>query len=374
MDHLVKGYCPGAQRPMPSGDGLVVRVRPFAGGLSQEQAVKLATLSERFGNGLIDLSARGNLQLRGVTPAGYPEILDVLARLGLLDENAEIESRRNIIVTPFDVLNDEVHSLAKSLSQALADAEGLTLPGKFGFAIDTGPSPVLQHASADIRLERSASGTLMLSADGAAVAKAVELEDAADQAVKLAHWFDKQRGNHRRMATLLSSGVPLPSDFAIARQQQRYVPTPGLMQEGALLGVAFGQLSSSVLAKLAALGPLRLTPWRMVLVEGLQRMPQISGLIHDPSDPLLRVVACSGAPACAQAHADTRALARQIAPKLGPQGFAHVSGCTKGCAHPIKAPLTIVATAQGFDLIEQGSARDLPKRRSLTGREVKSAL
>ena len=27
----IKGWCPGALRPMQSGDGLVVRVRPFGG-------------------------------------------------------------------------------------------------------------------------------------------------------------------------------------------------------------------------------------------------------------------------------------------------------------------------------------------------------
>ena len=27
----VKGWCPGALQPMPSGDGLLVRVRPWCG-------------------------------------------------------------------------------------------------------------------------------------------------------------------------------------------------------------------------------------------------------------------------------------------------------------------------------------------------------
>jgi precorrin-3B synthase len=37
-DPLVKGWCPGALRPMLSGDGLVVRVRAYGGGLTQDQA------------------------------------------------------------------------------------------------------------------------------------------------------------------------------------------------------------------------------------------------------------------------------------------------------------------------------------------------
>ena len=35
----IKGWCPGALRPMQSGDGLVVRIRPRGGRLSPAQAV-----------------------------------------------------------------------------------------------------------------------------------------------------------------------------------------------------------------------------------------------------------------------------------------------------------------------------------------------
>ena len=57
----VKGWCPGAHRPMMSGDGLVVRVRPFRAELSSDQAHGLCDLAERFGNGTLDLTSRANL-------------------------------------------------------------------------------------------------------------------------------------------------------------------------------------------------------------------------------------------------------------------------------------------------------------------------
>ena len=47
---VVKGYCPGALRPMMSGDGLVVRVRPFNGRLRRAQADGIATLAAAHGN------------------------------------------------------------------------------------------------------------------------------------------------------------------------------------------------------------------------------------------------------------------------------------------------------------------------------------
>jgi precorrin-3B synthase len=98
----------------------------------------------------------------------------------------------------------------------------------------------------------------------------------------------------------------------------------------------------------------------MILAEGLHEMPAREGLITHAEDPLLRAVACSGAPRCPEAHADTRMLAAALAPHLAPDARLHVSGCTKGCAQSGPASITLVATGKGFDLIRGGSARDAP--------------
>ena len=97
----VQGWCPGALRPMMSGDGLVVRVRPPFGRMTKGQAVGLADAAMQHGNGLIDLSARGNLQLRGVGQASHPALIADLQALALVDEDVQAEARRNILVTPF---------------------------------------------------------------------------------------------------------------------------------------------------------------------------------------------------------------------------------------------------------------------------------
>ena len=117
-----------------------------------------------------------------------------------------------------------------------------------------------------------------------------------------------------------------------------------------------------------------MTPWRMVLVEGARDLPDVAGVITDPADPLLRVVACTGAPACAQALAQTRPIARRLARHLGPEQILHVSGCAKGCAHPKPAALTVTATAQGFDLIHNGRASDAPARSALSPDDIIKAL
>jgi precorrin-3B synthase len=110
-----------------------------------------------------------------------------------------------------------------------------------------------------------------------------------------------------------------------------------------------------------------MTPWRMMLAEGLRAMPDFEGLITNADDPLLRVVACSGAPRCREAHADTRALATALAPHVPANARLHVSGCAKGCAQSAPASITLAATKQGFDLICDGSTRDTPRLRGLSG-------
>jgi precorrin-3B synthase len=371
---VIQGWCPGALRPMQSGDGLVVRVRPRGGRLSPDQAAGLADLAARHGNGLIDLSARANVQLRGVTTASHPALIAGLGALGLLDATPQAESARNIVVTPFWLAQDGTQELAHALMQALASPAVPPLPGKFGYAIDTGAAPVLRDVSADIRIEQ-AMGGLFVWADGAATGTVVSSPDAAISAVHdLITWFVLAGGitNRRgRMAALIARGAIVPSRFQAdpVPLAVPFQPRPGMLPQGAMVGFEFGQLQAQTLGHLARLGPMRLTPWRMILVEGAQVLPDIPGLITRADDPLLRVVACTGAPGCKQAHQPTRALARRLA-QLWPAGLLHVSGCAKGCAHPGAAQTTLVATPEGFDLIRNGTAAAAPTRRGLTPQGV----
>lgn len=356
---LVQGWCPGALRPMLSGDGLVVRIRPCAGRLTGAQAVGIANAARTHGNGLIDLSSRGNVQLRGVTEASHPGLIVDLRALDLIDADVAAEAQRAILVTPFaDAATD---ALAQQLAMALAQCP--VLPGKFGFAVDTGPAPVLHDVSADIRLERDAVGGLILRCDGSALGTSVAPQNAALRAVALAHWFVASGGvtaGRGRMASLIARGLrPDGADTAPALAASP--PAPGLHPTGALVGFEFGQLQAETLAATAALGDLRVTPWRMLLVKGLTALPDLPGLIVAADDARRRVIACTGAPGCLQAHAAVRPVARRLA-ALMPQGKTlHVAGCAKGCAHPGAADITLVATPQGFDLVRQGSAQDVPE-------------
>ncbi|MFK7834694.1 MAG: precorrin-3B synthase [Sulfitobacter sp.] len=369
---LVKGFCPGALRPMASGDGLVVRIRPFGGCLSPEQVAGIAELSKAFGNGVIDLSARANVQLRGVSAETHAPLLEGLRALNLLDASEDIERRRNIVVTPFWTEGDATHSISRRLTEALCEPGAPDLPHKFGFAVDTGLEPVLQTASADIRLERAADGMLLVVADGMDTGKPVTELQCVEEALRLARWFMKNRTDQNRMARLIPGQTLI--DFDTPRQLHHQIAVPGNTPQGTLAGFAFGQLSADTFHQLAMLGPLRITPWRMVLVEGAKSIPDIDGVITTPDNPLLRITACTGAPACSQALGPTRTLARTLAAHLKPTQHLHISGCAKGCAHPRPAPLTLTATKTGFDLAIMARAGDTPAATDLSTDDIIKAL
>ena len=141
---------------MQSGDGLIVRLRP-RGHLTPAQLLAIATLAERHGNGLIDLTRRANIQMRGVEAESLPALWSALAEQDLLDETAETEAVRNVLSSPLaGIDNSELldpRPLVESLETALSHRSELwTLPAKFCFVVDGGGGLPLDEERADIRL------------------------------------------------------------------------------------------------------------------------------------------------------------------------------------------------------------------------------
>ncbi|MFD2856862.1 cobalamin biosynthesis protein CobG [Seohaeicola zhoushanensis] len=240
----IKGWCPGAWTPMRSGDGLILRVRPPMGHITRDQALGLCSAARGLANGIIDLTNRANLQLRGVRGEGYQPLLDQLLDLRLIDPDPATEKRRNIMMTPFCERGDLSWQLAEEL---VARLDALPpLPAKFGFAIDCGDAPVLTGDPADIRFERASDGGLLIRADGADWGRLVAPEEAVDAAIMLAYWFAQHQTPEARRMRALADRLPdvwqqeMPA--LVARR-----PEPGRRAEGFLLGVAFGSMTETAL-------------------------------------------------------------------------------------------------------------------------------
>ena len=362
---IVQGWCPGAHRPMMSGDGLLVRVRPRLARLNAAQALGLCELAERFGNDTIDLTNRANLQLRGVAEQDHRPLLAELAALDLLDEEPGIELRRNVLVSPLYRTGDLTALLTQELIDRLAELP--TLPAKFGFAVDTGPAPLLAGNSADIRLETDPVG-LILRADGAETGRRVTEADAIDQLIALAGWFAETRmPGIRRMARVVATqGLPQEWQGSATGTAAGTPLQPGTCELGTFYGAAFGQLPAHKLSELirkSGASALRVTPWRLILLEDGAAIPA-PDFVTDGTDPLMTTDACPGAPFCPQAQVETRDIARALAPRI--VGSLHVSGCAKGCARMARADTTLVGHNGRFDLVKQGRAGDEPCQGHLT--------
>jgi precorrin-3B synthase len=336
----VKGWCPGALRPMASGDGLIARVRPWCGAFSLTQASGLAEIAGRLGNGHMDLTRRANLQIRGLSEDRLGELHAALDRLGLLDTSPEAEAARNVMVGP--LAGADVRAVAAQLSYALSeDRRAATLPAKFGWLVDGGGPLSIVGERADI--------ALYLTNDGMALR--VDGQWLAGGSIELA--LDAAFGGRLELPRV---------DVA---------PEPGRRRLGRLGGVTgvaapFGRLEAAQLrelvhlAAIAGASEIRLSPWRALYVDAPLEVPEALGLIVDENDPLLRIDACPGAPACRSASVDTRATARRLA--SGFAGTIHVSGCAKGCARSAPADLTLVGEGGRYGVVRNGTTRDTVER------------
>ena len=385
----VKGWCPGALRPMLSGDGLIVRIRPFCGAFSLDQARGLADLARRLGNGHIDLTRRANLQLRGLVEEHMPELHAALGELGLIDPDAETEATRNLMVGPLAGLDPaerlDVRPIAHALAEGLAADERLrALPSKFGLLVDGGGTLSIAAERADIALLALDAG-IALGVDTLAGTQwlgATSPDAAATAALTASRAFLEAAGPAARirMRSLPADGVALVRSvlMPMLRPCEVVLPTKGrrLGAFGAAVGVAapFGRLEAEQLRRLASLAEeagaaeLRLSPWRTVYfgardVAAARQAIDVAclaGLIVDPGDPLLQIEACPGAPDCKSSSVDARGDARRLAALASANGYdgsIHVSGCAKGCARSAPSKLVLVGKAGLYRLVRNATTR-----------------
>jgi precorrin-3B synthase len=397
---LRKGCCPGARRSMQAKDGLLVRLRISGGVVSAATLRGLAQAGRTHGSGLFDLSARANLQMRGVRAESLPLLIETLDGLGLIDESAAAEAVRNVLVSPLAGLDGRIDArrAAKALEAALAANKDLhALPGKFGFLIDDGSALSLGPVPADIRFDWTGGKQPFAIGIGGHANEAIFLglcggDDIPDIASRLTRAFmrlgSQMAEPPRRMRGLIEScgagaiaalaglrpgpprksgAIEEPCPVGLLRFNERYCFG---------VGAAFGRLDANMLdaaaraAEIFGTGEIRLTPWRALILPQIKEQQAgamrvyftTHGFIIDSEDARLAIAACGGASTCERGTTDTRADALALmlfARRFRKTGVAlHVSGCAKGCARQAATPFTLIAHAGHYDLVVDGSAID----------------
>jgi precorrin-3B synthase len=383
--------CPGLLRIVPALDGGICRIKLPGGVLRSAQARAIAEAARHCASGVLELTNRSNLQIRGVLPGQESALIDALLSAGLGPRVAAADDVRNLLLSPAAGLDPQarmdVRPLANQLLDLLQDTPALhALSPKFALQLDGGETLAMREHPHDLWLAAEDEQHLLLGLAGCPFdAPLVRVE--APQAVELVRqllllFLELATPEQSRMRQLLAqipasellqhlqarldfTLQPAPAHWQPAETVSR--PPAGIYpqaQNGLCMvaaGAQLGRLHAEQLMALAELseqqgdGELRLTPWQGLL---LGNVPEASarelltalndlGLLSHADEPLLGLVACTGSAACARGLADSKHHALHLAELLRTSGArpqVHLSACPRSCASARVQPYTLLAS------------------------------
>ena len=143
-----RGACPGLSVPMPTGDGLLARLMP-TGPVRLDAFRALCASARRHGNGTIEVTARGSLQVRGLSESSAPLFAAEVGRLAI-----DLQDGVPVLAGPLagaDVAPVDPAGIAAKLRRALRSSP-LALSPKVSVVVDGCGGLHLDAVSADIRL------------------------------------------------------------------------------------------------------------------------------------------------------------------------------------------------------------------------------
>jgi len=367
--------CPGALQTHAAADGALARVRVPGGALTVDQLLALTAAARDLGDGALELTSRGNVQLRGVRSGAEGELGDRLAAAGLLP-SATHETARNVLASVLsgraDGLVDVRPWVAGFDAGMCADAELAGLPGRFLAAFDDGRGDVAGRR-ADVGLLAVDRSTVALLLAGTDTGLRCAVADAVPLALDATRGFLRERaaqgGTAWGVAELVDGPARIAAALGIAPGPLVQVPPSPAVGPAGIVGqedgrtalvavVPLGRLSAAqaeLLARTAA-ADLQLTPWRSVVVPDLPDASavdelSVAGLVLEPGSPWLRVTACAGRPGCAKSLADVRRdVVRAVTSGALPADGArqHWVGCERRCGRPSGDVVDVVATGSGY--------------------------
>jgi len=389
--------CPGVLRLHPAQDGGLARIRLPGGQLPARGADALAGAAG-LGNGIIELTARANVQVRGLAAEAAAPLAALLERAGLLPSPAH-DRVRNIAAGPLGGRHPaavaEVDGVVAALDRGLcADPALAALPGRFLFAVDDG-SGLASWAGADVALVAEGPDHFCLVLAGRPTTIAVPAAGAAGCALAAARAFLSLRGDDEgggrgwrvreldegpaRVARALG-GSPAPSAPGRGAAIHGATPAPPLpgrcgQRDGtvALTALApLGRIDAPGAVGLAALardtgGALRVSVRRTITLVDVQpadapaALAQLArlGLVTEAGSGWEGLSTCAGLDACARARVDVRAAATSRAGVRSPAAPPeHWSACERRCGEPRGVATAVVAGEAGLSLEEHGKLCD----------------
>jgi precorrin-3B synthase len=379
--------CPSLTAPMATGDGYLARLILSGRTIELAAFAALCAAARSHGNGIIEITARGNIQVRGLAESAIADFAAEVEPLGIATPGVPIS------VDPLAGLDRnellDAGTLCEELRGALARA---SFSGRLGpkvcVAIDGGSALHLDQLAADVRLRATPSGDIAILVggdDSSAARLCLERRDKAVETALRAVAIIANHGPTARARDLVAIGAfaelqrgtaPVDLNVFPPRSNAEPIGVHVLDDDRIALGfgLAFGHATADALESLAGaaerLGSdgVRTAPGRALLVIGLVPAAASAlcataeglGFITHLDDPRRSIITCAGQPYCAAAQIPTRTLAPVIARSISfnPTFLLHLSGCAKGCAHHARANLTVVGDAGHCNLVWNGTAQD----------------
>jgi precorrin-3B synthase len=367
--------CPGALQTHAAADGALARVRVPGGALTAHQLRVLAAAARELGDGSLELTSRGNVQLRGLRTGAEIDLGDRLAAAGLLP-SATHERVRNVLASTLSGrttggLVDVRNWVARFDAGLCADPLLADLPGRFLATLDDGRGDVAGLCG-DVGLLALDPAMVALTLGGVDSGLRTSPADAVDVALAATRAFLDERadqgGSAWRLVELTDGPARIAARLGGARGEAVDVPTapvtgpagafPQVDGRTALIAVVpLGRLTAAQADLLAATAAeLQVTPWRSIAVFDLPdgaaaAALATAGLVLEADSPWLRVTACAGRPGCAKSLADVRAdaaaaIATGTLPANGNR--QHWAGCERRCGRPRGDVVDVVATGTGY--------------------------
>lgn len=393
--------CPGFYRMPQAADGGICRIKLELGHVTLQQLSVVADAAETYGNGEIELTTRGNIQLRGVAERNRLALIKILTACGLAPLEEAGDDIRNIMVNPtagFDRQGcDFALTFAEELSRRLQTSPHYqTLSTKFSFYIDGGEASAILNHKSDIWL----SMTEDYRSFAFGIASAPPVDDSTAPALGM---VARERGLDAITALLDCLQAAAKQDSSLQRMQHlvnacgreqisgavrqtitdlrpavsfRRKTVPGRFDVGIhktrfparyYLGIKppLGRFRPPLLRTIITLARrtlsttgLKVTPWQSLIfpqchhheAKDLARACHDSGLAVDLADAYANIMCCAGAPGCAAALANVQADAHKLAAALRHEArtVIHLVACPKSCTATHAKPVTLLATQPGF--------------------------
>ena len=356
----------------PTPGYFMLRMRIPGGVLTSEQMIAIGEISNAVGRGQADITTRMNIQLRWITIADAPWVLQRLAAAGLNTQQSGMDNVRNVVSCPMSGLSDDevidTRVVARQMQQAIIGSKRFSnLPRKFNLSV-TGCREDCGHAQThdlsfvpavqdgEVGFNVLVGGALGgMSPEYAQPLDAfVHVDDAVDLAVAILEVYRdhglREKRKQSRLKWLLRAwgmgrfrkaveeqfGRPLPragrpltarhggDHIGITGQRD-----PDLRTVGCLVPV--GRITGDELIEFARLArrygsaELRLTVQQNILIpnvpaerlDSLLAEPLLQKYSPTPSAFIRAMVSCTGNDYCAFALIDSKGEAIKLAAALG---------------------------------------------------------